>query len=505
MISLAYVLTIGFAGYFLANALVSKDERLEVRYLAVFVIVNAVGFLTFSNYLFIAVVAIALLSIASRDPVMRTCMFLFLFPLLPSLAHSLDIGSFSLMYIDWPRLLAMVLLLPLLFRPDPVRPFFSFPTDKYVLAYFILHALLSFRDTTVTAGMRSVFYLLIEVVLPYYAISRYLTTGAEIRRGILALLCALVIAGLINVFETLRSWHVYDQMIRNVVGHITFMPGTRAGMLRAFGSLDKPSAAAFAMAAGLGLVWALAPYPGRRKVVLGVIGALSAGLLFTFSRGSWVAAALIGMAFLFTTNAKQFFRVVLGLGLVLIPLSFTETAEEVMAILPFVGEETTEAARTVEYREDLFAASVAVAHENPLLGSTTYDEHPRMEAIRQVSGLLDLVNHYMLLLLRTGYLGLLTFVAIFLSTLLRLRKAISAARDRSSEEEQIRCRALLYTLLALLVAISTTSALGRVGLILWCLVGFAATSCELLDPRVRRGRTPARSAALGRTSAESRQ
>jgi len=212
-----------------------------------------------------------------------------------------------------------------------------------------------------------------------------------------------------------------------------------------------------------------------------MVGILTIGLFFTFSRGNWTGAAVIGLCFLFTANRKQFFK--LGAVLIVggITLSYFDFTDQVIDVLPFVGADDSAAAGTVTYRQELLDTSIRVANETPWLGSTTFHEHPDMNALRQSSGLLDLVNHYVIVLLNTGYIGLVAFACIFLSTLASLRRALRKSVGQPEDQRNL-CRAIMFTLIGLLTAITTTSALGRVGLLMWCLVAISAVATELLAP-----------------------
>jgi len=150
-------------------------------------------------------------------------------------------------------------------------------------------------------------------------------------------------------------------------------------------------------------------------------------------------------------------------------------------VLPFIGAEEGEASGTVSYREALLETSIRVANETPWFGSSTFHKHPDMNALRQSSGLLDMVNHYLIVLLNSGYIGLIAFLSIFISAFAALRQALKSSVGQPQDQRNL-CRALLFTLVGLLVAITTTSALGRVGLIIWCLVAIATVASELLAP-----------------------
>lgn len=109
-----------------------------------------------------------------------------------------------------------------------------------------------------------------------------------------------------------------------------------------------------------------------------------------------------------------------------------------------------------------------------------------MVALQQ-GELLDLVNHYMLLLLNMGYAGLVLFASVFISSMSLLIRTL-AQSVKSHSEHRVLNTALLCTIAALMVAISTTSAVGRVGVILWCLVAVAvAATAVTFSSKVTRG------------------
>jgi len=487
IIPLLYVLALGFIALKLCNATFPNNARLDVRHIAFFVILNTTGFLLTAVLpapyaVFLVISIISILFLTPVDPVPRIAIFMFLCTLLPSLDNDLNIG-FHLMRMTWTRLLSIVILLPLLFGAFRQKSAFHYPIDKYIWAFFLLSAILAFRDTSVTNGMRNVTYLAIDFLAPYFVLSRYLRSFEDIRTVLFALLAALVFAGLVVVFETLRHWHLYAELMFNING-ARFMPIERLGLLRGSGPFIIPSRAGFALATALGLCWALSAYIGSRKLLMVMVAALAMGLFVTFSRGNWIAGAIIGMCCIFTVSRKYFFRLGSALAVLVVAFSFFDFTDEVMDVLPFVGAQDTEAAETVGYRQRLLNASLLVAGESPWFGSSRFHEHPELEAIKQSSGLLDLVNQYIIVTLNRGYVGLALYIAIFLSAFNSLRQALKQATHQSKHERTL-CLAIMIMLAAQMVAISTTSAMGSAGLIMHCLVAISAVVWGLLTATPR--------------------
>jgi hypothetical protein len=506
IIPLIYVLALGSVAYTLCNGILPDEERLGFRHIAFFLILNVTGFLI--TYLlpapyavFLVTSIISLIVLTPVEPVQRIAMFFFLCPLLPSLDWDLHIGI-PFMWMTWPRLVTIVILLPLLAGALRRRPMFDSPIDKYVWAFFLLNAILAFRDTSFTNGLRGVTYLTIDFFAPYLILSRYLNSFADIRKVLFALLAVLIFAGMVNVFETVRTWHIYEQLILNING-ARLLSIERIGLLRATGAFGIPSRAGFALATALGLVWALSPHLRNRKLIFAVVAILSGGLLVTFSRGNWAAGAIIGLFYLFMTSRKQFVQLAAILALIFGTLSYFNLADELINVLPFIGDEESEAARTVSYRQELLDTSIRVASENPWFGSTTFHEHPDMDAIRQDTGLLDLVNHYIIVLLNTGYTGLALFVMVLLSTFSAFFRAVRNAAQAPADQ-RIFCTVMMLSFFGLLVAITTTSALGRVGLIIWSFIAVAAAADRILQPESSAARSRKEAGMYDSTGSPSR-
>lgn len=477
IVAFVYITVIGLIAFRLAAGAFTQHSVVDTRKVALFLIVNATGFILspiipLPTLLFYSVATLAILVLKPGAPVATIALFLFLMPLMPILSTELFLGSLPLIELTWPRLLIILLLIPLAPKALASAPLLHYRTDKYIWLFFALSAALGFRDTTITNGLRITVGLTIDLLIPYLVVSRVLRGPDDIRTVLGPLVAALAFGGLINIFETARHWNVYVQLITNVTG-MGFATADRAGLLRAFGPLDRPSQSAFALATGIGMLWALSPFAAGKIRLLVLLGALGLGLILTFSRGSWVAAAFIATGYLATTNFKTFVKVVAGSVVVALPLMLLPITQEIIRILPFVGEQGTQAADTVAYRQELFDAAVYVANQSPFFGSTTYEQHPVLDRLRLADGLLDLVNHYVILLLSVGYVGLGCFLAIFASTFSSLLRALST-RGLDHPATRTVTKALAFTIMGLMLAIATTSAGGKAGIILWCLVAMSA-------------------------------
>src|SRR5947209_7924373 len=103
---------------------------------------------------------------------------------------------------------------------------------------------------------------------------------------------------------------------------------------------------------------------------------------------------------------------------------------------------------------------------NPILGSPYYLSSPGMEQMRQGEGIIDMVNSYLGVALPTGIVGLFLFLGVFGSSLIRL---VGQCFNRDGEDHAGRtvARALLGTLVGVLVTIATASSIGAVPVVYW--------------------------------------
>ena len=487
IIALTYILMLGVPAILLVASAFADRDFDEKRAIAIFAFTNVLGFLSNSYWLFVGSMSVLLYLTLPKQKAIRVAAFMFLFPLMPSLEKLVLIGGVPLIQISWTRFLILILLLPMLADALAHRAVFRLPLDKYVLAFSALLIALESRDVSFTASMRNALEYSLDILLPYLVISRQIRSWDELRQVFTWLLAGLTFLGMLNLFETIRNWHPHHGIVNELTNTMT-RSVSRGGFARAFGPMDKASASSFALALGCGIYWILYPLMQRKVRNLLPIIMLVGGLIVTFSRGGWVASAIIGAGAAATSKVRNFAKAAIWGAILVTPIAmFTDVGQFAIQALPFVGQEDTAEARTVDYRVELFSAGLEVAAKYPLFGTPNLQQEPAMIAITQASGLLDLVNHYMLLLLNYGSVGLVLFLLIFARTLLLLWTTRALAGPPNSWEKHA-CTALAFTLGALLVQIITTSALNRVGLILWCIVAIVAAMHSITQAAIHKSR-----------------
>ena len=166
--------------------------------------------------------------------------------------------------------------------------------------------------------------------------------------------------------------------------------------------------------------------------------------------------------------------------LVLSPLLLLPVGQRLINLLPFIGSAEVE---TVVYRQRLFENALAVIERNLWIGSADYLSTPEMQALLQGEGIIDMVNSYLEVSLKSGILGLSLFLGFF--------AVISIALWRVTRYENNRlgfgncARALAATLLAILVTIGTVSSVDFIPYVYWSFAGLCVAFVRIAAARQR--------------------
>lgn len=442
------------------------------------------AFLSHSFWLYAVLAALILFVTARHDDNPAALFFACLFAVPSAVIEVPGFGLINyLIAVNHPRILELFLLLPAWFvlRSRGDHPAFgkSWP-DRLLLLYAILVVALHLRATTLTDTMRQGFYVLIDVLIPYYVISRTLKHAAAFRQALVAFLLAAALLAAFAIFEALRHWNLYSAMVSSLEtdtgGYGNYLG--RGGVLRASASTGHSIALGYVIAVAMGLflyVQGIVPSNFMRRTAwLGLL----AGLIAPLSRGPWVGAAAIVVIFLATGRAavKRLMLLVLG-GMVALPLAMVlPGGQRVLDFLPFVG---TIEKGNIDYRERLIDNALIVIERNPWLGSVDYRSSPEMEAMRQGQGIIDIVNTYISITLGHGLIGLGLFVGFFLSVLWGIRKAIRSFRDPDEEMARLG-RALFATLVGIMVIIFTVSSITIIPIVYWSVAGLGVAYMQMV-------------------------
>ncbi|MEO5881980.1 MAG: hypothetical protein ABIQ06_06150, partial [Caldimonas sp.] len=358
---------------------------------------TATAFLAHNFWIFVLVMGcLLLLTRKERNPF---ALYLFLLFAVPPFAAALPgLGVVNkLLELSFPRLLALLVLLPFALRrrePETLG-FGRVGADWVVVAYLLLQLVLQYRADSFTNTLRSGFNAYLDAFLPYYVASRSLRNGKDFRDVLLAFVVAALVLVPIAVFEFFKHWLLYAPL-PDALG-MDWAAGAylnRGDALRAVASTGHSIVLGFVMSIALLLHFGLRPgNPLPRAWLLGA-AALGIGLVAAVSRGPWVGAAagFLAMTVASRHPGRRLARLVLPAVVLAGALLVSPWGEKVIGFLPFIGSID---ANNVTYRQTLFNVSMKVIAMEPWFGSPYFMYTEPMQSLR-VGTLIDVVNSYLL-------------------------------------------------------------------------------------------------------------
>ena len=395
------------------------------------------AFLIPSFWLYMGVAAVLIWRAARRDP-NPAALYLFLLLVVPPFQAAIPgfgLGTF-LFQMDHFRLLTLALVLPAALRMSramkkagnaSVRRSWLAP-DVFIVIYGLLPVILSMRYTSVSDSMRSVLLLGIDLLLPYYVLSRSCTSKPMLVEAIAAFALSAVILAPLALIESAKAWLLYSsisdhwRLSSNFIGYLF-----RGDILRAQVTSGQSIILGNFYAVGLGL-WLYLQYglTGWRRW-LGT-AAMVGGLFAALSRGPWVGAAVCGFAF-FAVGPNATTRVLklVGVSAVVVAVVLASPmGATIVDHLPFIG---TVDAGNVTYRQAMIDRSWLVIQQNPLFGSPYFLSY--MEDLRTGEGIIDLLNAYLTIGMAYGLVTLAALLLFFTTVAFKCLQVtrINALRD----------------------------------------------------------------------------
>lgn len=446
--------------------------------------VTLAAFLAHNFWVFI-IAAGSLLFVAAFREQNRMAMFFLLLFAVPAFSAEIP-GAGGIRYffeMNYVRLLVLAVLLPAflsLQRQSDLEPFGRTLPDKLVAGYLVLILMLMFTVSTLPGALRAgVFYAFIDVLLPYYVASRSLKNVQHFRDALMALAIAALVLSAIGIFEFARHWLLYSSL-EDALG-VRWGYGNyleREDTLRAQGTTGQPIPFGYVMAVGACLILYLKnSIPNKAVWMLGLL-LLVAGLIAGLSRGPWVGAAAMVLAFiaLGPSGGPRIAMIALA-GIVVLPVLMAfPIGAKIIDYLPFVG---TIDEGSVTYRQRLIEIAIQIIWENPLLGAFNYIHSPAMQELRQGQGIIDIVNTYIAVALGSGLVGLSFFVGFFVAIAAGIFTGMRRLTNRNADE-YVLGQVLLSTLLGILVIIFTVSSISVIPVIYWSIAGFGVAYVRMI-------------------------
>ena len=441
------------------------------------------AFLT-PNFGVYALLAIPLLLYTRKRDINIPALYFFLLFALPTLTFTIPGMGLINYFIDisHPRILALFLLLPTFYRLIRQSNTISFGrtgTEMALAAYLLLTAILYVRDSTVTDTLRHAFYLFLDAFLPYYVISRSLKDLQQFRDVLLSLVLAIMLVALFAMFETARHWLLYVTLVDRLdlqQGMYNYLE--RDGLIRARVTAGQPIALGYLIAIGMGLYLFVKSHVKSKLIRRLGMGVLAGGLIAALSRGPWVGMAMLLLIFLATgrSSVPRLVGFTLTAVLTFSLIAILPGGSKVINLLPFIGATEKE---NVVGRETLFTNGMIVIQRHPWFGSAHYLDAPEMQALRTGEDIIDIVNTYINIALEEGFVGVGLFIAFFSLTLRGIYRALHSLQDKDSEEYLLG-RALLATLIAILIIIFTVSSITIIPFMYWSVAGLGAAYTQMV-------------------------
>lgn len=425
------------------SALHFMEEKDFKRRRNVWLVLSATAFLSPSFWWFVPV-AVPVLYWAGKKDTNPLAFYLLMMNVIPSIPVEIPtIGINRLFELDIFRLLSLCVVVPAVLRVRRDKSIVSNSKldimDVLLLAYGVLQVTLYvppdlrthvILQNSFTNDLRSAFLFLVDIYSLYYLASRSCTNRRTFD-DVLATFClSCAILGLVALFESLKHWLLYTDLGARWGGNpLDQQYLIRGGMLRAEASSGNALALGYLLAVAFGFWLYLRSRLPRSGAKLAVTALYWLGLFASFSRGPWLGAIAIYLAYAAFAPArgsrvlKAALAAMVVSGLVLLSPIGTRIARA----LPFMGGHV--AADSLAYRERLLDRSWALIQAHPILG----DQHAlsEMQDLRQGQGIIDIVNTYVGVALFYGFTGLALFIAFIWAGLARVRRA--ALSDTQSD------------------------------------------------------------------------
>ena len=415
-----------------------------------------------------------------RGPAGKIGIYLLLICTLPPI--DLALGGFGginyLLKLDHRRVLSIFMLswaaIEILSTKSQPRTVKFLWIDLLVFGYQGLRFALMVPHSTVTTLLRIAVETTLDILLPYFVVTRGLRSLSDVRFAAGHLFIGIAFVASVGVAETLVQHNLYSglQSIYDVHWQLTYAL-MRGSLIRIQATTSQPIILAFMLLFGIGLGYWLKGSQWRRPSVLALFAAIGIAEVATFSRGPWLAAVLIVLALVAIRKlSAPAFRVTLVI-LVLsgVALKLANADHEVVAALGAIfGSEQADIA-SIEYRRELLDTSLALIKQSPWFGVPNYAA--QMQGLKQGEGIIDIVNSYVAIMLDAGLVGLTIYVLPFLIVLNRLISAIRRREPGVAEGSNRFAQAFVALILGCLFAIFTASSFSVIPVLLTLLLSLS--------------------------------
>lgn len=477
--ALVVVLLAGSVVWLLARTPMTEiiSSETMTRWRRLWFVTTLAWFLSPSFWVYVLTMSLVLIYIGRRESHVFGLYLLLLTAAPPVSALLPGLGPFtSLFVLDHYRMLALALLLPCawrLSRQKTTISYFRSSADWLVFIYLSFSSLLVFRSGNI-ADARAALMLWVDYFLPYYVASRSIQSREDLRYALTGLTLGGVLLSVLSVTEILRGWKLYAgasvAMGLDQFGQFAM----RGGMVRPAVTMINSIVLGYAITVALGFFLYLQNcITGKTHRRLAWL-ALAIGVAACLSRGPWVGAVFMMLVFLMMgpSPIKKLFQLLIGSIVMFWVLSSFPLGQRFISLLPFIGEVEQ---GNVDYRGSLLTLSYPVIMRNLWLGDRNSSlDAPELQVLKQGEGIIDIVNSYVGVALSSGIVGLVLFLAMFLSSISVVRRAMKSSRKEGDSDGVLLGRSLLVTMLGIMFIIFTVSGILAIPTIYYSVFGICS-------------------------------
>jgi hypothetical protein len=409
---------------------------------------TVIAFLSPNIWIF-ALLAIPLYWWAGRKDSNPIAAYLFLMHVVPPVAVDIPVvGINQLFSIDNYRLLSFSILMPAAFRTRRALSNHGGSdgrmTDLFLLAFSAVqvalfvppdlpnHVILTDSPTNI---LRRIFLSFLDVLVLYYAVSRSCTDKRKIVDSMAAFCLASGVMAVIATFEHFKGWLLYTALaIRwnpTDVNYIFSWLFRGDAWLRTQASAGHALTLGFLLAVAFGFWLFLQSRATTLRTRLAIALVFWLGMLATYSRGPWIGAVLIYLAYaaLKPRAVSRVFKSAFLVATVLSLASLSPIGERLLTSLHVTAGQPD---ADFNYRQRLADRSLELIEAHPFFGDQLAIQ--KMEDLRQGQGIIDIVNTYVGVALFSGCVGLALFLGFILSALAGVLRAAKAAIPSDLEQ-----------------------------------------------------------------------
>lgn len=441
-------------------------------------LLSAASFLSPNMWVYVLIAAPALLLMGARDPNPIAMYFFVLLAVPPVQVAIPTFGLIGQLFrMDHLRLLSLTLLLPLAFRLHADRrqvvgggasPGAGLRApDAFLLAFLGLQVILTLPYDTVTTTGRRIVLLFLDIVLPYFVVSRACRDRSMITEAMAAFVIGVAVLVPLGGFEFFKGWMLFAGIETHWEAERLYFSLFRGPFLRAQATAGHSIFLGYFMALAFGMWLYLHGRVAAKGLRWLCVLTLIAGLIVPLARGPWIGAATILLVYLaLGPNASR--RVLKGgvlVALVCAALFISPWGDQVLDYLPFVG---TVDEHTVTQRQQLAAGSWLLIQQNPFFGSRYFLAY--MEEFRTGEGIIDIVNTYAVVALSYGLVGVGLFVGVFVAAAWQAFNLVRRLTVQDPDAAALGA-VLVACIVGTLLVLATTSFLHAMPYVVWSLLG----------------------------------